>query len=148
MPRKQLRPPIKLRKRYAALIELCRNKILTAPPQTSGTGSGDALITVCIKWPAKQGGAYGSRNYLVPDLPTGFPQGVFVSKAEDGIVIRHNCVLVLKWFKERAYCNFDAADLFAQRLPVLMRLAKHELKLNRMLESVDIEQQTQEMLDE
>jgi hypothetical protein len=137
MPRKLLRPPIKLRRKFAPLIELCRNKILTAPPQTSGTGAGDAIVTVCIKWPAKQ----GARNYLVPDLPKGFPQGVFVSRAEDGIVIRHNVVAVLKWFKGRAYCSFDAADLFRMRLPILMKIAKMELGMDRLLQAVDVEQQ-------
>ena len=138
MPRKQLRPSIKLRKKFQPLIELCRNKVLTSPSQTSGTDIGDKIITVCVKWGVKEG---ARPHYTVPDLPQDFPTGVVVERSEDSIVIRHNVVALLKWFKARAYCNYDAADLFSMRLPVLMRLAKLELKLDRMLEGVDADLQ-------
>lgn len=146
MPRKQTKPPIKLRKLYAPLIELCRNKILTAPSQTSGTGAGDALITINIRWPVRE----GRSGRMLPDLPEGFPEGTVLERGPDSILIRHNVYRVLDWMKANAYCNFNAADLFAMRLPVLMRLAKLELKLDRMLEGVDVdvEQQAQELLDE
>jgi hypothetical protein len=145
MPRKQLRPPIKLRKLMAPLIALCREKILTSAPQTSGTNSGDALITVTIRWPAIK-----KPHGYVPDLPENFPTGVYTERCESHVSVRHSVYAVLAYFKAKGYCSFDSKNLFAMRLPVLMRLAKLELKLDRLLEgiSVDVEQQAQEMLDE
>lgn len=146
MPRKMLRPAIKLRKKFATLIELCRNKILTAPSQTSGTGLGDALIAINILWPVRE----GRSGRMLPDFPKGFPEGVILERNTDSMLVRHNVYRVLAWFKENAYCNFDAADLFAMRLPVLMRLAKLELKLDRMLDgiNVDVEQQADKIFND
>lgn len=143
MPRKQLRPPIKLRKKFAPLIELCRNKILTAPSQTSGTDSGDKLITIVCRWPTKQGAVR-----TIPDIPEDFPTGVVLERSDESITIRHNVVALLKWLKAKHYTTYDASDLFAMRLPVLMRLAKLELKLDRMLEGVDVEQHHEELIDD
>lgn len=152
MPRKQLKPPIELRKRYAALIEACRNKILTAPSQTSGTGSGDAPITIVCRWGLREG---ARPHYKIPDLPDGFPVGVVLERTDESldgqppsVTIRHNVVALLKWFKSRAYTTYDASDLFAQRLPILMKLAKLELKLDRLVDGIDADlQQAQETLD-
>lgn len=135
MPRKLLRPPIKLRKKYADLIVLCRNKILTAVPQTSGT-IGDAMITVCVKWPTKQGAVK-----MMPDLPPDFPTGVVVERTDEWVTIRHSVVALLSYFKSAGYCNYNASDLFAMRLPIMMRLCKMELGLERMLEGIDADLQ-------
>jgi hypothetical protein len=141
MPRKQIRPSIKLRKRYAALINICREKVLTSPPQTSGTKTGDALISVCVKWPSikKPHGYY-------PDIPEDFPTGMYVERCEAYVIVRHNCVALLKWFKAKNFTTYDAADLFAQRLPIMMILAKQELRLDRMLECVNFETQFEKEL--
>ena len=137
MPRKQLKPPIRLRKKYAVLIELCRTLILTSPPQTTGTVAGDSIIPVVVAWGVKE----GKSGRLLPDYPEGFPQGVVVSREPEKIVVKHDCRAVLQWFHDKHYISYTAKDLFAMRLPVLMMLAKTELKLDRLLESVDVEQQ-------
>ena len=138
MPRKQVRPSIKLRRRYAALIELCRNTIITSPSQTSGTeGGSQTHLTVLIAWPVRE----GSNKRLVPDYPKGFPAGVVVRIEPPCATVKHSCVTLLSFFKESGYTSYDAGDLFAQRLPILMKLAKLELKLDRMLESVDADLQ-------
>lgn len=147
MPRKQLRPPIKLRKKYAALIEACRNRILTSPSQTSGTeGGSQTHLTVLIAWPVRE----GSNKRLVPDYPKGFPAGIVIAIDEGVATVKHSCVTLLSFFKSAGYTTYDASDLFAQRLPILMKLAKLELKLDRLLESVDadLQQDLQETLDE
>jgi hypothetical protein len=137
MPRKQLRPPIKLRKSYAPLIEKCRNIVLTSAPQTTGTAAGDSLLPIVIAWGVKE----GKSGRLLPDYPEGFPQGSVISREAERIVVRHDVRAVLRWLKEQHYVTYDSADLFAMRLPVLMMLAKNELKLDRMLDCVDFEQQ-------
>jgi hypothetical protein len=117
-----------LRRKYAPLIALCREKIILAPPQTSGKG--DANIFVTVKWPVKE-------NHLgrfMPDLPKDFPTGTYVERNDSFAVIRHNVVAVLKWFKAKYYIDYDAKDLFAARLPVMMVNAKMELKFERMLD--------------
>ena len=134
MPRRQLRPPIKMRKRFSNLIELCRTRIITAPPQTSGTSAGDKGITVKIMWPYKPGTTQ-------VDLPEDFPAGLVVSREGAGVVVKHSVISLLTYFRSKGYITYDAAMLFEQRLPVMMRLCKLELKLDRMLNSVDITQQ-------
>lgn len=133
MPRRQLRPPIKLRKLMAPLVALCREKVLTSPPQTSGTGIGDASITIILKFAIKDGSiAYPAK---------GFPHGLTLSRGDSGATVKYDVKKLLSWFKSKAYCNFDASDLFAMRLPVLMRLAKLELKLDRLVEGIDADLQ-------
>lgn len=136
MPRKQLRPPIKLRRKYEALIAKCRELVLTAPSQTSGTGTGDAPIHITCKWPLREG---YKPSYKVPDVPQDFPTGIVVERFEDSVVIKHNVVAILKWAKAKHYIDYDASKLFARRLPVLMMLAKMELKLDRLLQDVDVD---------
>lgn len=144
MPRKMLKPPIKLRKKYEPLIELCRNTVLTSPSQTSGTEGGSPVhLTVVIAWPVRE----GTNKRLVPDYPKGFPAGIVVSIDEGVATVKHSCVTLLSFFKSAGYTSYDASDLFAQRLPILMKLAKLELKLDRMLESVDVEQQHTKDID-
>jgi hypothetical protein len=132
MPRKQLRPAIKLRKKFAPLIELCRNLILTAPPQTSGSGPGDKTISVVVRWAVKDG---------VIDRPKDFPKGQTLERTDTCWTQRHSVVTLLEYFQAKGYVSYTAADLFAMRLPVMMRLCKMELGLERMLEAVDVEQQ-------
>lgn len=137
MPRKQLRPSIKLRRKYAALIELCKNKILTSPPQTSGSVLGDKRITIVVKWNVVSG---------VIDRPKDFPNGTTLDKSVECVVQRHDVKVLLEYFHKKGYVSYTASDLFSQRLPTLMRLAKTELKLDRMLECVDFEQQFEKEL--
>ena len=153
MPRKQLRPPIKLRRKFAPLIERCRELIITAVPQTSGVGDADKVITITCKWPLREG---YKPSYKVPDLPQDFPTGIVVERFEDSVVIKHNVVAILKWAKAKHYTDYDAADLFARRLPAMMMLCKMELKLDRLLQEVDVDpdgscvempQHTQDKLD-
>lgn len=132
MPRKQLRPPIKMRKRFAPLIELCRVKILTAAPQTSGTLYGDKGIAVKVMWPYKPGTTQ-------VDLPEDFPTGLVLSREPAGVVVKHLVTTLLSYFKSKGYVNYNAGDLFAQRLPVMMQLCKMELKLERLLQDIDVE---------
>jgi hypothetical protein len=126
MPRRQIRPPIKLRKKFAPLIVLCRNKILTAVPQTSGSALGDKAITIVLKWAVKDG---------VIDRPKDFPRGKTLDSADEWVVQKHDVKVLLEYFHSRGYITYTAATLFAARLPILMRLAKLELGLER---SVDI----------
>jgi hypothetical protein len=136
MPRKTTKPPICLRKKYAGLIARCRELIITAVPQTSGVGGADKLITIVCKWPLREG---HRPSYKVPDLPQDFPTGVVVERFEDSVVIKHNVVAILKWAKAKHFTDYDAADLFARRLPAMMVLAKMELKLDRLLQDIDVD---------
>jgi hypothetical protein len=146
MPRKMLRPPIKMRKRFAPLLERCRELILTSPSQTSGTDYGDATIFVVCRWPLREG---HRPSYKVPDLPADFPTGMVVERTDENVTIRHNVVSVLKWAKAKHFTDYDAADLFARRLPAMMVLSKMELKLERLLEGVDVDlpQDMQDKID-
>lgn len=136
MPRKQLRPSIKLRRLYAPLIEKCRDAVLTSPPQTSGSVLGDKAITIVIKWLVNDG---------IIDRPKDFPRGMTLEKADEWVVQKHDVKVLLEYFHQRGYITYTAATLFAARLPQMMILAKSELKIDRMLDCVDFEQQFEEI---
>lgn len=118
------RPPKRLQKLFKPVIDRCTSLIVNAIPQTPGAG--DAIITIKIAWPAVDGKPQG--------VPEGWPGRNKIVKLLDGkIVIAYNVVLVLKWFKANGYIDYDAATLFRQRLPLMMVLAKMDLKLENML---------------
>jgi hypothetical protein len=137
VPRKQIRPPIKLRKLMSPLIELCRTKILTAPPQTTSTALGDKPISIVLK--------FSVENSRIAYPAKGFPTGQVIERGDGWVVVRYDVKRLLSWFKEKAYCSFDAQDLFRMRLPIMMRLCKMELGLDRMLEGVDVTQHFDEI---
>lgn len=142
MPRKLLRPPIKLRRRYAALIELCHDTIITSPAQTSGTeGGSNSHTSILLAWPVK----IGVSGKLVPDYRDGIPAGIVVKIVEGNpthAIVRHSCFTLLQHFKDKGYVSYNASDLFRMRLPTMLMICKMELGLDKLLEGiVDFEPQ-------
>jgi hypothetical protein len=131
MPRKDRKPPMALRRKYAPLIALCREKIILAPPQTSGKEGCDQRIYVNVKWPTRE----GTNGRMIADVPDDFPTGTYVDRAESFVVIRHNVVALLKWFQAKKYIDYCARDLFASRHGIMIAIGRTELDLLKGLDA-------------
>jgi hypothetical protein len=83
------------------------------------------------------------------DLPEDFPTGMVLSREAAGVVVKHSVVGLLSYFRSKGYIDYDAAMLFEQRLPIMMRLCKLELKLDRLLKGIDVDivQHSEDKLD-
>lgn len=125
MPRKDRKPPLVERRRYAKLIQLCREKIITAPPQTSKKEGREKGVFVTVKWPTRE----SPNGIMVPDLPKDFPTGIYMAREDSFVVIKHNVVALLKWFQAKNYIDYCAKDLFASRHGIMIAIGRTEIDI-------------------